>query len=55
MEKNFSKLQLNKKTIAKLNDEQLTAIKGGNNVIRQDEECKITCKSTGVTNVQTAA
>jgi natural product precursor len=55
MKKQFSKLELNKKSIAKMNDAQLSAVKGGNNALKQDESCNVTCQSTGVTNVQTAA
>jgi natural product precursor len=53
MDKKFNKLQLNKKSIAKMNDAQLSTVKGGNNAIEQSETCNITCQSTGVTNVQT--
>lgn len=53
MNKKFSTLQLNKKTIAKMNDAQLSAVKGGNNIVKQDETCNVTCQSTGVTNVNT--
>lgn len=55
MNKKFSKLQLSKKTIAKMNDAQLSTVKGGNNTIGQSEDCNVTCISTGVTNVKTAA
>ena len=51
----FSALQLNKKAIAKLNDAQLTSVKGGNNANAElAEGCSgggITCSGAGSTIV----
>ncbi len=50
----FSALQLNKKAIAKLNDAQLTSVKGGNNANAQLADCTgggITCSGAGSTIV----
>ncbi|MDQ0782467.1 class I lanthipeptide [Chryseobacterium sp. W4I1] len=56
MDKKFSKLQLNKKTIAKLNEGQLSTVKGGNKSIApvRDGDCTTTsvtnnCTTTSIT------
>ncbi|HFK5507270.1 class I lanthipeptide [Elizabethkingia anophelis] len=55
MKKEFSKLELCKRTIAKMNDAQLSTVKGGNMAMDPNRSgCNITCQSTGVTNVRTA-
>lgn len=61
MNKKFSKLSFDKKTIAKLNDEQLSSVKGGNNELGlgldgDKNKCKTTsttkvCSTTSTTNV----
>ncbi|WP_426482154.1 class I lanthipeptide [Chryseobacterium sp. R2ACT005] len=50
MKKRFSNLELNKKSIAKLNDQQLTALKGGNAPAQEPE---IKCQDKGSTIVCT--
>ncbi|ASW75611.1 rSAM-modified peptide [Chryseobacterium piperi] len=48
----FSALQLNKKSIAKLNDGQLTSVKGGNRGNQLEADCTnggITCSTAGST------
>ncbi len=49
----FSALQLNKKAIARLNDSQLTSVKGGNNapVAADCTNGGITCSGAGSTIV----
>lgn len=42
MKSKFSKLALNKKTIAKLNDQQLSTIKGGKSDPPVDGDCTTT-------------
>ncbi|MDM1555838.1 MULTISPECIES: class I lanthipeptide [Chryseobacterium] len=56
MNNKFSKLQLNKKTIAKLNERQLSTVKGGNKAIApiKDDNCTTTsttyvCTTTSTT------
>lgn len=46
--KNFSKLSFDKKTIARLNNEQLRIVKGGRNFKDGD---KIICRRTNTTKV----
>lgn len=48
MNNKFSQLQLNKKTIAKLNERQLSTVKGGNKAIAPVREGD--CTTTSVTN-----
>lgn len=53
--KKFSKLSFNKKTVAKLNEEQLSTVKGGNNSIKPDGDCSTTsttknCSTTSTTH-----
>lgn len=38
MKNSFGSLKLNKKTVAKLNDEQLNAVKGGNNGVKKADD-----------------
>ncbi|ASW75615.1 hypothetical protein IQ37_13455 [Chryseobacterium piperi] len=48
----FSALQLNKKSIAKLNDSQLTSVKGGSRENQVAADCSnggITCSTAGST------
>ncbi|ROI00039.1 class I lanthipeptide [Chryseobacterium daecheongense] len=50
----FSKLKLNKKSVAKLNKAQLSTVKGGKVVPTQDLNCTelgVTCPIGGVTLV----
>jgi len=55
MKKSFNHLQLNKKTIAKLNEDQLSNVKGGNsNNLEMDTDCRdggITCNGATATVV----
>lgn len=52
MSKKFRTLELSKKTIAKLNDDQLGSIKGGNGIaLSKDKD--ITCRDKGSTIVCT--
>ncbi len=50
--KKFSKLQLNKKTIAKMNDAQLNAVRGGQKAIG-DDSVVVNCNGQGATIVNT--
>ncbi|MDM1408648.1 class I lanthipeptide [Myroides sp. DF42-4-2] len=47
--KNFGKLCFDKKTISRLNEEQLSSVKGGSNELMNAEKNK--CKSTSTTKV----
>ncbi|MDT0641583.1 class I lanthipeptide [Zunongwangia sp. F363] len=51
MNKKFSKLQFSKKTIAKLNEDQLSSVKGGNNARSKsvDTEVETGCSGTSTT------
>jgi len=54
MKTRFDSLQLNVKTIAKLNDDQLSTVRGGNNqnFNAAEEDCTdggITCSGAGAT------
>ncbi|WP_426791985.1 class I lanthipeptide [Sphingobacterium sp. WOUb80] len=50
MKSKFSKLNLDKKTIAKLDEKQISSVKGGRG-IADDEE--VTCRDGGITCVGT--
>lgn len=54
MKTKFSPLQLNKRSIAKMDDNQLSSVKGGNNTNDENDGCQntgVTCENTGVTVV----
>ncbi|AZB10660.1 rSAM-modified peptide [Chryseobacterium sp. G0162] len=55
MNNKFSQLQLNKKTIAKLNERQLSTVKGGNKVIApvRDGDCTTTSVTNNCTTTST--
>lgn len=52
MNKKFSKLQLNKKSIAKMNDAQLNAVRGGQKAIAADT-IVVNCNGQGATVINT--
>jgi len=51
MYKKFSQLHFNKKTVAKLNEEQLSSVKGGNNASNKSFETDPECNGQSTTNV----
>jgi natural product precursor len=55
MDQKFSKLQLNKKTIAKLNEAQLSTVKGGNKslAIIKEGDCTTTSTTNNCTTTAT--
>ncbi|MCL7987180.1 class I lanthipeptide [Sphingobacterium sp. lm-10] len=55
MDKKFSKLQLNKRSIAKLNEAQLSTVKGGNKSLNlvEDGDCGFTATTNNCTTTAT--
>lgn len=54
--KDFSKLSFDRKTVAKLNEEQLSSVKGGSSALDDKVKCRGTsptkvCSTTSTTNI----